>query len=92
MVSLSRKQTNSPVTMMMRSRSRSQYKSTCFTSTKVLALLVVRVSAMMSSGDVTWRKRALVDGSVPILCGGNWVFAVFHCSFFLIRKKISHVR
>jgi hypothetical protein len=53
MVSLSRKQRNSPVTMMMISRSRSKYQSTCFPSTKVLALLVARVNAMMSSGDVT---------------------------------------
>ncbi len=48
MVSLSRKQTNSPVTMMMISRFRSKYKSTCFTSTKVLAWLVARVNVMMS--------------------------------------------
>ena len=58
MVSLSWKQTNYPVTMTMISRSRSQYKSTCFTNTKVLALLVARVKAIMSSGDATWGKRA----------------------------------
>jgi hypothetical protein len=51
MVSLSRTQTNSPVVMMMISRSRSKYKSTCFTS------------SARECDDVLWPLRETLPGA-----------------------------